>query len=495
MREMPRRIPRLVWLALPLAYLLYFYHLDGAGLLGPDEPRYAAVGQQMARSGDWVTPRLWGQPWFEKPALLYWTTATGFRAGLGPELAPRLPVALAAVLFLALFVWVVGREFGCATAGMAALILGTCWGWVGYSQIGVTDLLLTATFSAGMLLALPWIAKRDARPLPATAAFLGLAVLAKGLVPLVLAAPLVSRGRIRDLLRAPVVAAFLIVALPWYVLCYLQNGNEFLNVFFWQHHVARFFSGGLMHVQSVWFYLPVFAAGMLPWSPLLILLFRRGVWKDPRRVFLLLWVVWGLIFFSISANKLPGYILPLFPAVAVLMALALNDAADARPWLAGCALLLVAFPVAAQVLPAAVAEGLSHAAHPQFEWTWLLPVAVAAAVWILKDRRVAATLTVAACATAGFVYLKTVSAPELDRLASARGLWRKVEARTSHTCVGDIQRTWRYGLNYYSVTPLPDCTAEPKPLEIRQTAHEPPHLAAATSSRYRDAELGVPRDR
>jgi 4-amino-4-deoxy-L-arabinose transferase-like glycosyltransferase len=492
---MPRRIPRLVWLALPLAYLLYFYHLDSAGLVGPDEPRYAAVGREMARSGDWVTPRLWGQSWFEKPALLYWTTATGFRSGLGPELAPRLPVAVAAVLFLALYVWVLGREFGYRAAGIATLILGTCWGWVGYSQIGVTDLPLTATFSAAMLLALPWIAKSDARPLPATGAFLGLAVLTKGLVPLVLAAPLASRGRFRDLLRVPVMAAFLVVALPWYLLCYLRNGSEFLNVFFWQHHVGRFLSGGLLHVQSVWFYLPMFVGGMLPWSPLLLLLARRGAWKDPRRVFLLLWILWGLIFFSISANKLPGYILPLFPAAAVLMALGLEEVADARPWLAACAALLVAFPLAAQVLPTAVAVGLFHAARPQFEWTWLLPLAVAAAVWILKDRRVAAAFTLAVCATAGFVYLKTVALPELDRLTSARGLWRRIEARANHTCVAEIQRTWRYGLNYYSVTPLPDCATDPRPLEIRQAANQPPHLAPAASDRYRDAELRVPGNR
>jgi 4-amino-4-deoxy-L-arabinose transferase-like glycosyltransferase len=250
-----------------------------------------------------------------------------------------------------------------------------------------------------------------------------------------------------------------------------------------------------MHVQSMWFYLPIFVAGMLPWSPLLLPLFRRGAWKDPRRAFLLLWILWGLVFFSISANKLPGYILPLFPAAAVLMALGLEEVADVRPWLAGCALLLVAFPVAAQVLPGAVAAGLSRAGRPRFEWTWLLPVVVAAAVWIWKQRRLAAALTVAVCATAGFVYLKTVSVPELDRLASARGLWRRVEARADHTCVGDIQRTWRYGLNYYSGMPLPDCSAAPKPLEIRQAANEPPHLAPAASGRYRDAELGVPGDR
>lgn len=479
MGEMPRRIPRLVWLALPLAYFLYFYHLSGAGLLGPDEPRYATIGREMAASGDWVTPRLWGQPWFEKPALLYWLTAAGFRLGLGPELAPRLPVALISLAFLALFAWVLGREFGCRAAGISTLILGTCWGWVGFSQIGVTDLLLTATFSAGMLLAIPWIAKGDARRLPATAALLGLAVLAKGLVPLVLAAPLVFRGRVRDLVRFRVVAPFLIVALPWYLLCYLRNGVAFLNVFFWQHHFSRFVSGGLMHVQSIWFYIPVFAAGMLPWSPLLGLLFRRGVWVDRRRLFLLLWLVWGLIFFSISANKLPGYILPLFPAAAALIALRLEEIADARPWLAACAVLLVTFTIAAQVLPSAVADGLSHASLPRFSWMWLLPAAVAAAVWVLKDHRVAAAATVAVCATAAVVYLKTSTLPELDRVASARGTWQHIESRAGQVCVANIQRNWRYGLNYYSVKPLPDCKTDPKPLEIWQIPNRPPQLRQA----------------
>lgn len=473
---MPRTIPRLVWLALPLAYLLYFYKLDGVGLLGPDEPRYASVAREMARSGDAVTPLLWGQPWFEKPPLLYWTTATGFRLGLGPETAARLPVALVAVAFLGLYAWLLLREFGARPAALATLILGTCLGWIGFSQIGVTDLLLTATFSGGMLLALPWIAKRDTRPLPATAALLGLAVLAKGLVPLVLALPLASRGRIRDLLRLPVVAAFLVVALPWYLLCYLRNGSEFLKVFFWQHHVGRFITGDLLHVQSMWFYIPIFAAGLLPWTPLAALLVRRGVWKDPRRVFLLLWILWGLLFFSISANKLPGYILPLVPAMAALVAVRLEEVADARPWLIACAVLLVAFPLAVQVFPTAVADGLLHASRPRFEWTWLLPLAIAGAVWLLRDRCVAATALLAVGATAGVVYLKVSALPDLDRMASARGLWRRVEARADHTCIDNIQRNWRYGLNYYSVTPLPDCSAVPRPLEIRQMGNQPPEL-------------------
>src|ERR1051326_6326814 len=103
----------LIWLfAALLIYFLFFFHLTATGMLGPDEPRYAAIGREMARSGDWVTPRLWGESWFEKPALLYWMTGIGFRLGLGPDLAPRLPVAIVSVAFLALFFCLVRRQFG-----------------------------------------------------------------------------------------------------------------------------------------------------------------------------------------------------------------------------------------------------------------------------------------------------------------------------------------------------------------------------------------------
>src|ERR1043165_6072479 len=125
---MARKLPRALWLALPLAYFLYFYHLRGTGLLGPDEPRYAAIGREMARSGDWVTPRLWGAPWFEKPALLYWMTGAAFRLGLDGEPPPRLPGAILCALFLGFFHWVLRREFGARAAWIATAILATSTG-------------------------------------------------------------------------------------------------------------------------------------------------------------------------------------------------------------------------------------------------------------------------------------------------------------------------------------------------------------------------------
>ena len=482
---MPRKIPRLLWLALPLAYFLYLYHLEAAGLLGPDEQRYAAVARDMARTGYWVTPRLWGQPWFEKPALLYWMTAAGFRLGLGPELAPRLPVALMALGFLGFYWWILRREFGPTAAWLAALMLGTCAGWVGFSQVGVTDLPLAATFSAAMLLSLPWIAKGDVRWLPAASALLGLAVLAKGLVPLVLALPLLMRGRIRDLIRWRVVVPFCVIALPWYVLCYLRNGRTFVDVFFGQQTFARFFSAELLHGQPWWFYLPVLLAGLLPWTPLVGLVARRRALRDPRRAFLLVWFLFGLLFFSLAANKLPGYLLPLLPALTALMGIGLDEVEHPAPWLAASAVLLVTFPMVAPALPAAVATGLSRTPWPAPSWIWLLPVAAAAAVWMVaqQGRRLAAVALMAACIAAGFVYLKHSTMPEVNRAASARSLWSEIETRAGEVCVAAIHRNWRYGLNYYSVTPLPDCEQQPRPLAVRQTVGQPPHVAAALVER------------
>src|SRR5581483_3777145 len=222
------RKPQLWLLAALLIYFLYFFHLTATGMLGPDEPRYAAIGREMARSGDWITPRLWGEPWFEKPALLYWMTGAAFRLGLSPDLAPRLPVALLSVAFLALYWWMLNREFGCFIAWMATLMLATSAGWCLYSESGVTDIPLSATFGAAMMLALPWIGKRDTRFLPLAAACFGLAVLAKGPVGIILAAPLAVRWRhLADWLHPRASMIFLAVAAPWYVLCYLANGAAF----------------------------------------------------------------------------------------------------------------------------------------------------------------------------------------------------------------------------------------------------------------------------
>jgi len=451
--------------------LLYLTGLEAVGLLGPDEPRYAAIAQEMARSGDWITPRLWGEGWFEKPPLAYWMMGLGFRLGLGAELAPRLPMALASLAFLVFYYCRLQEEFGARAAGAATLILGTSAGWLVFSRVGVTDLPMAAAFSCAMLLGLPWLARGEARGLPWAAFLLGLAVLAKGLVPLALAAPLLLMGRqrLRDWLRPAPLLAFLAPAAPWYLAMALRHGGRFLEEFFLKHHVARLWADQLQHVQPFWFYLPVLAAGLYPWTPLIALLPRRGLYRDGRVKFLLAWLLFGLVFFSAALNKLPGYLLPLLPAAAALLGLALAETPRARWALGACGLLLAAVPAAIHVLPGALVVGLRKAHWG--EWPWAGTAAAAPLAlwcwWWGDRRRQAALAALAAGVTAAVLWLEVKTFPLLDRRVSVRAFWRGI-ADASQVCIVEADRERRYGLAYYAGAPLPDCALRPLPLRIRE---------------------------
>jgi 4-amino-4-deoxy-L-arabinose transferase-like glycosyltransferase len=452
------RLPFKVLLAAPVVFLLYFHGLTRVGLLGPDEPRYAAIGRDMARTGDWITPRLWGVEWFEKPALLYWLIAAGHKLRLPDELAARAPVAALSVAFLVLFFFRMLREFGQRAAACASVILGTSAGWLAYSHVAVTDILLAATFSGSMLLAMPWLRSGGRRGIVWSGILLGLAVLAKGLVALVLVIPLLWLGRRRwtDLLAMG--AAVIGVAAPWYIACYLRNGQAFIDEFFWKHHFGRFVSSELQHVQPFWFYAPVLLGLLFPWTPALVRL--RGLdCREPRRQLLIGWLLFGFVFFSASTNKLPGYILPLLPAAAALMGIQLSQ--HTNRYLAGwCALLLTLIPFAAALLPEAVAHGLSRASLDAVRWPVVAAIAAGAAA-VFRIGRASPGWGFAAATgltAAAFVWLISATFPDLDRVASARSQWQILSGNGIPACVDDVRRSLRYSLFYYAGRELPECS-------------------------------------
>ncbi len=456
-----RRAPAIALAAFAL-YFLYIFGLARTGILGPDEPRYAAIGTQMARSGDFVLPVLWGRPWYEKPPLLYWMTAAAARAGLGPDLAPRLPVALLSVAFLVFFFLILRGAFSERAALFSTAILATSAGWLAYSHIAVTDLPLSATFAAGMLLLMP---RRDDRPSHRSAlaagALIGLAVLAKGLVPLVLLLPALwfLRRDIRAIALS--LGAVVIVAGPWYLAISLRAGRAFFDDFIWKHHIERFGSVTLQHVQPWWFYAPVLLAAFLPWT-LVAALCRRDLLADARIRFLLAWFAWGLLFFSVSLNKLPGYILPLLPAGAAILGVALDRAV--RPWmaLAACALCTWAIPVAGRALPSALLRGIRHADVSVSPILAVVPFTIATALLIRQHRWIAAMLLVAAATVAAVAIVVTFDYPALDAEVSARPEWQRAKQEQGKPCIsGPATREFRYGLNYYFGLELPDCTGAP----------------------------------
>jgi 4-amino-4-deoxy-L-arabinose transferase-like glycosyltransferase len=449
--------------ALPVIAIIFFYGLTNVGMLGPDEPRYASVGREMARSGDFVTPRLWGEPWFEKPPLLYWMIAAGYRAGLSNEAAVRLPVALMSAGFLFLFFHRLRREFGETPALYASAVLASSAGWLAYSHVVVTDLPLAATFGGAIVLFLPWVRSGGRRGLIIGGLLLGMAVLAKGLVPLVLAIPVVwiARRRWVDLLMMAV--ACVAVAAPWYLLCWIRNGHVFIDEFIVKHHFGRFVSQELQHVQPWWFYFPVLLGFLFPWTPAVALLFRPGEYRDKRKLLLLAVAIFGLLFFSVSTNKLPGYILPLLPALAALIGIRLAEAAHVAWVYAVSALLMMLAPVAAAVLPSALVNGLSRT---PIGWALnfvplALPfIALASGCWFAatRGRRGLAAGLIFGAMVVCVASVKIYAYPELDREASARGLWRQLLRAGESSCAPEASRSIRYGLNFYAGYSLPACS-------------------------------------
>jgi 4-amino-4-deoxy-L-arabinose transferase-like glycosyltransferase len=443
--------------------ILYLYGLDRMGLYGPDEPRYASIGREMARTGDLVTPRLDGRPWFEKPPLLYWMIATGFRLGLAIDLAPRVPVALLSLAFLIAFFWMVRREFDAEAATFSTVILATCGGWLGLSEVGVTDLPMAAMFGLALLFTLPWLRTGDRRWLNGTAVALGGAFLAKSTPALILALPIFwfGRRRWRDLLQPAPWLLFLIVAAPWHIACYLQNGAEFPRVLFWQHQFGRFVSPELQHVQKWWFYLPLLPVGLFPWTPALALLFRRDLYRDKRLQFLLAIALWGLLFFSLAKNKLPTYLLPLLPPLAVAAGVSLTQVRmSGRVAIALSALFCCAFPALVVRLPGLMARNPQADAPPLPIVLAVATILVFATVCFLRNRTISIAM-VALMAGAGYTWIKAEAYPYIDESATARPIARQIQSLGAPTCVKDIPREWRYGLNYYTEKPLPDCWHDP----------------------------------
>lgn len=454
------------------------------GLLGPDEPRYAAIGRAMAQSGDLVTPRLWGSPWFEKPPLLYWMVASSTAIGLNPDLAARLPVALLSLAFLVFSFWLLRREFGGEVAVISTALLATSAGWMAYSGLCLTDLPMTVFFSAAAFLALPLM--RDEaeitfieRRFVLIGVCLGLAALAKGLVPLALCLPFLwfLRRFWRRWWLASLSCA--IVAGPWYVGVYALNGNQFIEDFFWRHHVQRLYSASLQHVQPWYYYFPVLLGGLFPWTPLVGLLAFQRFWPDDRKRFLASIFCFGFLLFSVSLNKLPGYLLPLFPALFVLLASQFERETAGRRyrlWLLPCALLISSTPMLARLLPEWLSSGrLSSLSIRNFAQPDLFYVVVPLAI-VFVARRSSAVLLLILCTTWGGIYLKHVAYPILDRKVSARGVWRDIKTLPGTVCDAGLDREWQYGLAFYRGSLIPHCSTGKFDFALRPRSHGPPFL-------------------
>ena len=375
------------WLLLLAATaLVYFYGLGAAPFVGPDEPRYAQVAREMFERADAVTPTLAGRTWFEKPALTYWAAMAGYKLFGVSEWAARLGSALCGLLTVLIVGWIAGRAERGAEGALAGLRLAcagaaaSCAGLLVFSRAVNFDIFLTA--AVGLALGCYLVAEYEGDErkrrllLAGFYAGMGLALLAKGLVGVVLPVGVVAlyallRRRPPMQLKSlvwglPLTAA---VACAWYAPVVAEHGREFVDEFFVQHHFARYTSNRYRHPQPFYFYLLVAPLLALPWTAFLAdalprlkpLIVRRadaktnveggeggegGAATDRLRLFALAWLVVPVAFFSVSGSKLPGYILPALPGALLLAGerLARYARGDGAEWpMRATGALLVAF--------------------------------------------------------------------------------------------------------------------------------------------------------
>lgn len=308
-----------------LSYLFFFFNLGSYSLKEPDEGRYAEIPREMAEQGDYVVPHLNYTRYFEKPPLSYWVTAASYKLFGLDEWSFRFPNALVAFL-CSLLLYVFGKRwFSAETGFFAAVILMSCFGFFTMARIVTMDMLFTGLLFGALLCFNEYY-----RSLKGAYRFLfhgclAMATLAKGPAAIILVGAttlvfLFTEKRmsfLRNLLDVRGLVPFIVLAAPWFIAISLKE-KEFFQFFFIDQNIMRFLTTRHCRSGPVYYFIPVLAGGMLPWS---FLLPRAivGLWRMRELRLFLIWSALIFVFFSASGSKLPPYILPVFPALALLL--------------------------------------------------------------------------------------------------------------------------------------------------------------------------------
>ncbi|WP_237248497.1 glycosyltransferase family 39 protein [Sideroxyarcus emersonii] len=424
-----------LWLLLLLVAIIWFGNLEYRKLIRPDEGRYAEIPREMTVSGDWTTPRLNELKYFEKPPLQYWATAVAYEVFGEHQWTSRIWAALTGFAGI-LLAWFAGtRLFGREAGIYAALLLGSSMLYAMLAHINTLDMGVTFFITLGLFSLLlaqgeERVATRRNWMLLAWAG-LALAVLSKGLMGLILPGAALflysvfnrDIGVWKRMHWFSGLLLFALIAVPWFVLVIKAN-PEFFQRFFIYEHFERFTTKVHGRFQPWYYFVPILLLGMMPWTLLmfdtLLRTWRGSVQKarsfSPER-FLLVWAVFVYLFFSVSDSKLPSYLLPMFPALALLMGKQLAEMNARRlfwltlPVLAVVVALLAGAPFADR----AADTPLQHEMYGNYS-VWLVIAAaswfvgVAGALWLLRrERKMIAvillsfsSLTAAQLATSGY---------------------------------------------------------------------------------------------
>ncbi len=333
----------------------FFVGLSATPLIDLDEGAFTAATMEMFARGDFLATYLNGEPRYDKPILIYWMQAASV-ALLGPsEFSLRLPSALMGLAWMGLAYHVAARLYDRDTAIAAALLTATSLGVVIVARLATADALLDACIAAAVFFQYLWFRFRQTRDLLLAWLAMGLGFLAKGPVALVI--PLgalflhcASQARWKDFWRFAVdwrgLLVWVAAALPWYVAVTWVKGPGFIESFFLKHNVGRFSGAmGSHHAYGYLYYAPVLLFATLPYTGLLFSLLARlkTLWRtDDFARYALILLVLVMTLFTLSANKLPHYLLYGFSGLLVLLGrelLLANSRWQLLPMLLYCAFL------------------------------------------------------------------------------------------------------------------------------------------------------------
>ena len=487
---------------------------DQLGLVGADEPRYAQIAREMLEThsdvchevharitphsfheadlrasyaclmGGTVTPILYGKPWLEKPALYYWRAMSFFKEFGVSDWSARLPSATGAgALIILAFLHL--RRFRPGGHLDAALIIVSCVAIVAFARGASTDMQLAAPFCIGMLGWYGWYETGKKFWLFDLYFFGAAATLAKGpIAPFMMLGILLlfcglrrEWSALRRTIWFPGILLYLAMVLPWYIAVQRRNPS-FFRQFFLEHNLERFATNRYQHHQPIYFYLVVLILGLMPWTAIAFRALVDAIqisiaeWKvrhNPQRYlghtragdafpeFLVLWALFPIVFFSFSGSKLPGYILPSIPPLAILTGdyLFRIRRAGMPSWLlylhAGLTgfvtfvlLLCPQYMVYQRIVPAA----------KTFAWTAVLGVLAAGLiVFVVRRYGVRHVRTATLIPLAGLLFfLLGLNGPLLDLNYSARPLAREIQKAAPDVqvvAVYHVRRDLDYGLAFY----------------------------------------------
>ena len=310
---------------LAFSYLFFFLYLGSYSLKEPDEGRYAEIPREMVEQGDYVVPHLNYVRYFEKPPLLYWITALSYKIQGISEWSFRLPnalLALGCVLFTYLFT---ARRFTDECAFASSFILASSFGFFAMARVVTIDMLLSFLLFAALLCFYEFYLGRRRRFLYLFFVSLALAVLAKGPIAIILLGATIGLflfvekrlSFLREMASLKGMLLFGVIAAPWFIVVSLKE-REFFRFFFVDQNITRFLTTKHNRSGPLYYFIPVILGGLFPWSFFIPRALVR-MWRSKEMRLFMTWSAVIFVFFSVSGSKLIPYVLPIFPALSIVL--------------------------------------------------------------------------------------------------------------------------------------------------------------------------------